>query len=515
VSVEPPPPTRGEKKLRFFNVLRQSWREIAVVACLLGPFAVPFVLGFLWLAEHNWALVWFGFAAACGLAAALLLRQLRRREAIPSALSPTPADAAWGPGARDAWERVQAAIGRTPVLPFESPDKVRAVLVALVEDVARQYGPESVAPLARFTAPEALLLVERTSRRLRASLLDAVPFSHAVPLSTLMWWYDRRGLIDVATRLYDVYRVFRPLIDPASALFGEMRGRVTQDVVRFGTDRLRRTLTRLLMEEAGRAAIDLYSGRLRIDEAKLEGALAGPDDAAPAAGPTRLLLAGQVNAGKSSLINALAGEVRAAATSVPGPEAAHVVDIALAGRPAVRLVDAPGLKGEPEEAAALAALAANADLILWVCAANNAARAVDAQALAGLRTSLAKDRAADPPPVLLVVPHVDRLPPFAEWAPPYDIVRAADGKARRIREAVAAVCADLGIAEADAVPVCLDARKGLYNVDLVWALIGDRLPAAQTRQLQRAFAAARQGVDLPAVLRQAGRAGRALLGAFR
>jgi hypothetical protein len=179
------------------------------------------------------------------------------------------------------------------------------------------------------------------------------------------------------------------------------------------------------------------------------------------------------------------------------------------------MVDAPGLKGKPDEAASLLALAGEADLILWVSAANNAARAVDAQALATLRVALAANRAADPPPVLLVLPHVDRLPPFDEWAPPYDIVRAAGGKALRIRNAMAAICADLGIPETDAVAVCLDPRRGLYNVDLVWALIGDRLPAAQTRQLQRAFAAARQGVDLKAVLGQAVRGGRALLGALR
>lgn len=504
----PPPPSRAAAILRY-------WREIAVAACMVLPFAIPLVLGFVWLAGHGAALAWFGFAAACGLVAALLLRRLRARDAVPPALAPGAPDLTWGPDERAAWERVQAAVARTPALAFDDADAVRAALVALVEAVARQYGPASVQPLARFTAPEALLLVERTSRRLRTKLLDAVPFSHAVPLSTVLWWYRRRGLIDLATRIYDVYRVFRPIIDPVSALLGEVRGRVTQDVMRFGAERLRRTLTRLLMEEAGRAAIDLYSGRLRIDEARLEAALTGPDDVAPPAAPPRLLLVGQVNAGKSSLVNALAGEVRAAATPVPGPEAARVVEIAVAGHPAVRLVDAPGLKGEPGEAAALAALAARADLILWVCAANTAARAIDAEALAGLRTALAKDRSADPPPVLLVVPHIDRLPPFGDWAPPYDIVRPAGGKALRIRQAVAAICADLGIAETDAVPVCLDARKGLYNVDLVWALIGDRLSGAQTRQLQRAFAEARQGIDLPAVLRQAGRAGRALLGALR
>lgn len=493
------------------SVLRRHWREAALALCLLGPLAALLGFGMLWLVEHRAVLPWLGLAAAAALGAALLLRALRAGEAV--ALLPAPApDAAWAPRERAAWDIVQARIAATPAFSFDTATEPQAVLAALVEDVARHYGPESVEPLARFTVPEALLLAERTSRRLRADLLAAVPFVHAVPLSTCLWWYRRRDLLDLATRAYDVYRVFRPLIDPVSALLGEVRGRVTHDVMEFGADRLRRTVTRLLLEEAGRAAIDLYSGRLRIDEARLEAAMATPETAPPP-GPPRLLLAGQVNAGKSSLSNALAGEVRVAATPLPGVEAESVLEIAVAGRPALILVDAPGSRGEAGEGASLAARAAHVDLVLWVCAANAAAREPDRQALAALRA--AQTAATDPPPVLLVVPHVDRLPPFAEWAPPYDLARPGGPKATNIRDAVETICTDLGIAREDAVPVCLDPRRGVYNIDLVWALIAARLPQAQMRQIQRSYAEARQGIDLAAVLRQAAAAGRALVGALR
>ncbi|CAH2600114.1 GTP-binding protein HSR1 [Rhodovastum atsumiense] len=490
-----------------------NWREVAVAFCLVVPQVVLLVLGLLWLFSHGVMLVWLGFAAACAGVAALLLRRLRAGDVLPAPPPPHP-DSAWGPRERAAWEKVQDFITRTPAF-SEDTDAARASVTALVEEIARHYGPDAAEPLARFTVPEALLLAERTARRLRVALLQAVPFSHAVTVSTALWWYRRRGLIDLAAKAYDVYRVFRPVVNPLSAVFGELREHVTQDVMAFGAERLRRTITRLVLEETGRGAIDLYSGRLRIDEAKFEAARAGTETTAPPPGPPRILLAGQVNAGKSSLANALAGELRAVATPVPGPEAALVLDVAAAGRPTLRLVDAPGLRGEPGEAEALASLAAQADLVLWVSAANSAARHIDTQALAALRATLAQDRALDPPPLLLAVPHIDRLPPFAEWAPPYDIARPATPKARRIHDAVAAIGADLAIAEADIVPVCLDARKGLYNVDLVWALIAARLEQAQTRQLQRAFAESRQGLDLAQVLRQATTAGRALFSALR
>ena len=492
------------------SALRRHWREATLALCLLGPIAALLGLGTLWLIEHHALLPWLGVAAAAALGAALLLRALRATAAVPKLPAPAP-DPIWGPRERAAWDIIQARIARTPAFALDAPAEPQAALAALVEDVARYYGPDSVEPLARFTVPEALLLAERTSSRLRADLLAAVPFIHAVPLSTALWWYRRRNLLDLAVRANDIYRVFRPIVNPVSALLGEVRGRVMQDVTAFGADRLRHTLTRLLLEEVGRAAIDLYSGRLRIDEARLEEALATPPTAPPA-GPPRVLLAGQVNAGKSSLANALAGEIRVAATPLPGPEAESVLEIAVAGHPALILVDAPGLRGGAEEGASLVARAAHTDLILWVCAANAAAREPDRQALAALRAALAQDRTADPPPVLLIVAHVDRLSPVAEWAPPYDLVRPGGEKARNIRDAVEAICADTGIARENAVPACLDPRKSLYNVDLVWALIADRLPQAKTRQLQRAFATARQGFDLAAALRQAMKGGRVLLG---
>src|SRR5207237_9985640 len=83
--------------------------------------------------------------------------------------------------------------------------------------------------------------------------------------------------------------------------------------------RLRGYATRLLILETGRAAIDLYSGRLTLSDDEMRAAQQS-DLAAAAAqplAPVRILLIGQVSAGKSSLLNALAREVRAAVGPLP------------------------------------------------------------------------------------------------------------------------------------------------------------------------------------------------------
>ena len=111
---------------------------------------------------------------------------------------------------------------------------------------------------------------------------------------------------------YNLWRVVRLWNLPAA--IGREISRVFDD--KFATvlwDRLRARVTQQFVLEVGRAAIDLYSGRLALSEEELR--LAQERDRAPAAvavAPVRILLVGQVNAGKSSLVNALAQETRCA-----------------------------------------------------------------------------------------------------------------------------------------------------------------------------------------------------------
>ena len=97
------------------------------------------------------------------------------------------------------------------------------------------------------------------------------------------------------------------------------------------------------------------------------------------AAPVRVLLVGQVSAGKSSLVNAMAVAVRAAVG--PLPTTAHVSEhrLELEGT-AVILVDMPGLDEHLTKPEELLREAARADLIVWVASATQPARASDRQA---------------------------------------------------------------------------------------------------------------------------------------
>jgi tRNA modification GTPase len=85
----------------------------------------------------------------------------------------------------------------------------------------------------------------------------------------------------------------------------------------------------------------------------------------------RVVVAGPPNAGKSSLVNALAGQERAIVTAIPGTTRDHIeVPLALAGIPLL-LTDTAGLRQTDDEVEAIGvgraeALVEGADVLVWL-----------------------------------------------------------------------------------------------------------------------------------------------------
>jgi len=90
-----------------------------------------------------------------------------------------------------------------------------------------------------------------------------------------------------------------------------------------------------------------------------------------------VVVAGPPNAGKSSLVNAIAGEERAIVTDVPGTTRDHIeVPLALGGVP-IRLTDTAGLRQTADAVEAIgvgraAKLVEAADVLLWLGASGDA-----------------------------------------------------------------------------------------------------------------------------------------------
>jgi predicted GTPase len=305
------------------------------------------------------------------------------------------------------------------------------------------------------------------------------------------------------------------MLNPATAVTQELRERLSNQMYRWGREELAKRVARAYVKEVGRAAIDLYGGRLRVAPEDLEAHITEAterDRKAPKlqAEPLRLLVGGQVNAGKSSLINALLKEIRAGSDALPLTNQFTAYEIRREGAPQVLILDSPGLDSLEQPLEKLVEEAAQADLILWVASAVRADRELDARALDAIREYFSKRPNRRRPPMLLVLSHVDRLRPMQEWKPPYDLADGANTKAASIRAAINAAGGDLGFSADDVVPACLDAKAGIYNVDAIWAEITELMPEAQRAQLVRTLQDIDRGFDWRRLRTQALNAGRIL-----
>lgn len=472
------------------------------------PLLVLLPLGWLWLWENGYALYWLGGALvvslmALGLRAWLLRRltkELRAETAGPDVALGSPREIA----ARAAVEALAKSVDPERIT---DRDSLARLGIETVEAVAAQMHPEVKEPIWNFTVPEALALVERVSQRLRPLVMKNVPLGDKLTVGQVMQLYKWRKLVEVAGSAYDIWRVIR-LMNPIAAATQEIRERVSRAMYEGLREELAKRLAGAYVREVGRAAIDLYSGRLTIENGAADDANGhASDDAETDVLPLRILIAGRTGNGKSSLVNALAAEVRAPTDALPQTQGFTDYEVQRDGMPAVVLTDSPGV-ARVEDAERIAVKAARCDLLIWVMAADRPDRALDRSGLDAVLHTFAANPHRSSPPILIVLTGIDRLRPFGDWSPPYDVVAPTVAKGRSIRDAVQAAADDLARPVSDFIPTSLAAGREAYNVDLVWAKVVEALPAAKSAQLLRRVSEARGGVNWRRLLDQAVSAGR-------
>lgn len=499
-----PPPGSAAARLRL---------ALLAVALVL-PTVSLVLLGSLWLWQHGYVLYW-ALGTCIAVAGAYLLE---RRLMVPLSADAVrelqgrqePGDPGWTPRQEEAWADVQSLAAKAPADRMTSRDGVLNLGLETVELVAKRLHPERDDPLLQFTVPEALALIERTSDGLRNFILTTFPLGDRITVAQLMWLYRWRGAANLAEKGYQLWRVVR-MLNPLAAATTELRERFTRQMYEMGREHLAGRVARAYVREVGRAAIDLYGGNLRVTREQLSAHVSEVtrrDIAAlesRTAEPIRILVAGQTGAGKSSLVNTLAGAVEAVVDTVPATKSFTTYKLTHEGLPAALIVDSPGL-GNPKGIAPLVDAADHCDMVLWIVAATRPARDRDRAALKAIRERFAGQPNRRRPPMLLVLTHIDALRPFQDWAPPYDLEAGTREKARSIR----AAAEELGFARDEVVPVRTDSAVTAYNVDALWARMIALVPDAERARLLRVLSDVRSASGWGSVWTQAVNAGRVL-----
>lgn len=460
-------------------------RLLAFVLMVL-PFLALLGFGMAWLWQNNLLLFWaLAMLVSSGLGYGLqqLLIKRERKLLAEAATQPNPE---WPLSADAAWEKVQALAETCQAedWPLEQGDWILALGQRAMEGVAHCYHPDVEKPLYELTVPHTLLVIERASRDLRQDVTENIPFSNRLTIGDL---FRMQRWKDKAEQMFNVYRAGRAIVNPVDALLGEAWRQLRERSYIQARDELHHWFLKTYIRKVGYYAIDLYSGRLVLTDdepvtartARTRTEMFHLDEASEAARetqaaeePLRILVLGRSNAGKSSLINALFGDLKTLADVLPdSTDELKPFVLSHAGLTQALVFDSPGCDSALFDVKRMFDAAQDADLILWVSPANRPDRQFERESLDALRAFQAKQLTRRPPPLLTVVSHIDRLRPANEWQPPYDLAQPQTTKAMNIGAAVQAVADDLAVPVDHVIPVCL-AQGRVYNVDdTLWAAI--------------------------------------------
>ncbi|HOA52287.1 MAG TPA: 50S ribosome-binding GTPase [Thermogutta sp.] len=466
---------------------RQQVLWFLALISLLVPYLGLMIIGGYALWQNGWFWIYGSVTAGvtalvCGLA--FYLHKRRDLQALEPLKFECPQD--WPPREQAAWSKVehlaqQATRGEIPV---ESIDDFRALLVRLVREIAQHYHPEHDDAYLDTPLPQLLKIVEKVCQELRQVVQNHVPGAHIL---TLRDWRTIKEAYDFFEPLYRLiywaYRIGSIPVSPVSALWREIRGFVAGQALNLSVKELKAELVSYVIHRMGFYLIELYSGRIILDDKEFaevrrqaeQRELQTAEPEVPDTPPEfiRIVIVGQLKAGKSSLINALRGTWQAQTDVLPctdqvqcylmRPLAEGDVNDPRPVLPGLLvLVDTPGYDslGDGRNFAPSLDEVKKADMVLLVCSARTAGRKADHEFLQAVRQWFQAHPHWIMPPLIVVGSFIDELRPRHEWNPPYRWRDVKEGESLSPKEQalqlfLEALRRDLELASGDPViPVC-------------------------------------------------------------
>lgn len=485
----------------------KPWRLFVLATLWLVPLAVLATVGSVLLWREGWFLRLWWLFPLCWAAAYFVSWRWRTRFRLPP-IEDVKLPLYWTPRDERAWSGVRERALKPPDV---APDKLLdphfylQTAIDLGLEVARHYDDDATDPLGSRTVTELLAAGQLVLEDTAAFVDRSVPGSHLVTVDQWRLLAQAPGWLSTVSNVTWAVRVVFNPINIARYFTSRL---VADSATRQVRENFLAWFYATFVRHVGHYAIELHSGRLRggveryrrlqrqlVEESgsvsqeasagDAEGnAVAPPDDhgtarvAPSAAGPAVeagaasavpapldvcLVLVGQVNAGKSSLINSLLGRASAEVDVLPTTKSVARYRHRLPSRrDSLVLLDTSGYGDAGATAAQLReteSALSQADLVLLVMDATSPARQPDLDVLDRIEAWFDGRTDRRPPPCLGVLTHIDGLSPLLEWAPPYDWHHPARPKERSIAAAVEYVREQFGTRLSGIVPVCTDMKR--------------------------------------------------------
>ncbi len=482
---------------------------------LLLPLVSLLLLGSLWLWQQGYVLYW-AIAACCVTVITYALERWLFRVDLPETAKTTDtnpaeiADPGWSARETAAWTAVVTLSKQVRPDEITSQEKAFELGVRAVETVARSMHPGVDHALWKFTLPEALALTERVSSQLSAFVTENIPLGDRMTVGQLLRVYRWRGAIHVAEQAYDLWRIIR-LINPAAAATQELREQLTKRAYDWGREELAKRLAQAYVREVGKAAIELYSGRMRVlirtgeMKGSISAAATGPrrEDPRDTSEPIRILFAGIDGSGAAGVINRLID-----GTQPPigdgGPHDYEAREIQMTGGVAVLLIASPDLTETSARSKSFSQAAHQSDLIVWVTSADQPSRSAESIILGALREQLQNrdDRIAPPLVCVIIGAGKERLP---NGVTPQDA--QSSGTETGLNGLVLAIAAGLNFDVKDVVMIAADHQPAV-SAQLIEMHLTPHIPAATRAKLLRIVEQSKGGMRWNRLWSQVRNAGR-------
>lgn len=464
---------------------------LLITLIVLLPLCALLVLGVYWLWQHNWlyqALA--GLLASYGLV--FLTFYLLKNKAQPLLLETMVCEANpnWSSPAQKAWQSVHLIAERyhSDNKLLTDPKKILQISNEVLTQVASQFHTDAKFPILEFPLPYLLKLIILVCNDIQTEVLDKIPGSHALKVGDFL---RAKQAFDTFVTFKSVMNIGNWLFSWSGAAFVKAQRLLTSQGVNSVSNEISKRLLNIYITKLGYYAIELYSGHIALEDIVPTSILSTESVQdinqykvnEEQTEPLRLLVLGQVSSGKSSLVNALFGEIKSAQGVLPTTSSITPYVLEKEGLQRAIILDSAGYDGllQKHDQEVLKQQWDKVDIILMVCNVAQAARKEDAEQLNIIRHYFQEYRAGRNLPVIIAVAtHIDRLRPLREWLPPYNIQQPETHKAQSIHDACMALAQDLTLTPECIVPVCLATDKKPYNIDEgLLPLIHERLNDAQ------------------------------------